>query len=170
VQSTQGGGSVFTVILPIGVANERSERDTEHRRIQVPGIGTADDHTGKSEHLLLIDDNETVLNQLKEVLERDGYRLSLVASGELAMDQLIALKPDGVLLDLMIPDKSGFDILEEMRQHPLFKATPVLVITAKTLSAAESRDLTNASVRQVLTKGLFDEKDLLQAIYSMFEG
>jgi signal transduction histidine kinase len=169
VQSTPGAGSAFTVILPIGVPSGDAEHETSHTHKRTSRVIRASDHPEKREHLCIIDDNEAVLDQLQEVLQQDGYRLSLIVSGAIAIDRLITLKPDGVLLDLMIPEKNGFEILKEMRRHPLLSEMPVLVITAKTLSDAESRVLAEASVLQVLTKGLFDEEDLLQAIYSMLK-
>lgn len=78
--------------------------------------------------ILTVDDDPNILELLRLYLEKDGYRVRAAASGEEALSLFRMETPDAVLLDLMLPGKSGLDVLREMR---LESAVPVLILTAR---------------------------------------
>ena len=83
----------------------------------------------ESTHILIVEDSPLYQYFLSHTLERDGYRTSSVSNGEAAIEYIKQKKPDLVILDLYLPDMTGFDVLEKMSAvvNPLI---PVIVLTA----------------------------------------
>ena len=90
--------------------------------------------------ILAIDDNEDIRDLLKFVLEKEGYLVTTAHDGVTGLSLIKETKPDAVLLDVMMPEFSGFDVLDAMRNDKDAKVRqiPVLMITAK--SATEDVD------------------------------
>jgi len=84
-------------------------------------------------------------------------------NGRQALSQMAQTRPDLVLLDLMMPEMDGFQVLVEMQQHPELGGIPVVVLTAKTLSDDDVDRLT-LGVTTVLGKGLFSAEETLEHI------
>jgi two-component system response regulator MprA len=78
--------------------------------------------------VLVADDSETILLLLRTRLEMEGYEVTTVADGVEAMTALAGMDPDVILLDAMMPRKSGFDVLRELRAAG--DETPVLIVSA----------------------------------------
>ncbi|PWE30625.1 two-component system response regulator [Maritimibacter sp. 55A14] len=87
-------------------------------------------------HVLLIEDEPNIIEAIRFILERDGWRVSTHSDGADAVEAVGAHRPDVVILDVMLPNRSGFDILKELRGHDGTAALPVLMLTAK----GQSRD------------------------------
>jgi CheY-like chemotaxis protein len=82
-----------------------------------------------STNILLADDDPTVRDSLKDVLESEGYTVIPAENGNQALDLAAALQFDLVLLDLNMPVKNGWDTFEELtRRHPLL---PIIIVTAR---------------------------------------
>jgi CheY-like chemotaxis protein len=81
-------------------------------------------------HLLLVDDSEAILAYERAVLS-GLYTLTAVTNGRDALQKLITLKPDGVLLDLSMPEMSGDEVLEKMRADPELEAIPVIIVSSE---------------------------------------
>jgi putative two-component system response regulator len=81
------------------------------------------------ELILIVDDNPTNLDILVNTLESD-YRLGIAKSGPKALDYIRREKPDMVLLDIMMPEMSGFEVCERLKADPAFRDIPVIFITA----------------------------------------
>jgi DNA-binding response OmpR family regulator len=78
--------------------------------------------------LLTIEDDDDVRLMLKMVLEDEGYLVSEAASAEAGLERFAADKPDLVLVDLKLPDKSGYDVTRALRQH---SDVPIIIVTAQ---------------------------------------
>ncbi|HAP32405.1 MAG TPA: DNA-binding response regulator [Firmicutes bacterium] len=78
--------------------------------------------------VLVVDDDANILEILKLYLEFEGFSVFLVKDGGLALDIFRRIRPDVVVLDLMLPGKSGFDLCQALRQE---SNVPVLMLTAK---------------------------------------
>lgn len=87
--------------------------------------------------ILVVDDREDDRALVRDMLESQGYSVTCAASGREALAWLDMHDPGLVLLDLMMPDISGFEVLARMRQNERLLYTPVIVLTAKTLSDDE---------------------------------
>lgn len=73
--------------------------------------------------------------------------------------------PDGIALDLFVPDLNGFTILDKMRSDELLKSIPVIVLTGVDLTVEQHRQLSDFG-NQLLTKGFLRENDLLSILGS----
>jgi DNA-binding response OmpR family regulator len=82
-------------------------------------------------HVLLIEDEPNIAEALRFILTRDGWAVSTLADGALALQTVADLKPDVVILDLMLPGANGLDILRGLRAQTATADLPVLMLTAK---------------------------------------
>jgi DNA-binding response OmpR family regulator len=81
------------------------------------------------EEILVVEDDPSILTGLVDLLEAEGYGVSTARDGEEALRQYGLRKPSLILLDIMIPEKSGYDVCREIRRGD--EATPILMLTAK---------------------------------------
>jgi DNA-binding response OmpR family regulator len=79
--------------------------------------------------ILIIEDDPHILLGLEEVLKSDGFEVAICNRGDLALDAVAKQRPGLVVLDVMLPGKSGYDICKELRARKV--ATPILMLTAK---------------------------------------
>jgi CheY-like chemotaxis protein len=94
-------------------------------------------------------DNRTVL---RRGLEREGWSVTEAENGRVGLDALAAQRPDLVLLDLMMPVMDGFEFLRELRSQPGGPTVPVIVVTAKELTA-EDRAHLHGRVKNIVQTG-----------------
>lgn len=83
--------------------------------------------------LLVADDNANIRKVVKLGFEALGYRVSTAADGKEALELVRRERPDVVILDVMMPEKSGYDVCSEMKNDPELKSVPVVMLTAKSL-------------------------------------
>lgn len=81
--------------------------------------------------ILAVDDEEDILTLLKYNLEREGYLVDCVETGEEAIEHVTAVRPDAILLDLMLPGLDGIEVCRELRKNPDTKNIPIIMLTAK---------------------------------------
>ncbi|NCQ25222.1 MAG: two-component system response regulator [Rhodobacteraceae bacterium CG17_big_fil_post_rev_8_21_14_2_50_63_15] len=81
--------------------------------------------------VLLIEDEPNIIEAVSFILSRDGWEVKTHSNGHDAMQAVRARVPDLIILDVMLPGKSGFDILAEIRNDAQFAETPVLMLTAR---------------------------------------
>lgn len=84
------------------------------------------------ERVLVVDDEPDILSILVYHLSREGYRVSTAVTGRTAISSAVAETPDLVVLDLMLPEMDGYEVLAQLRQHESTRATPVILLTART--------------------------------------
>ena len=75
----------------------------------------------------------------RRILELGGWNVIEAENGRVGLERLAAFRPGVILLDLMMPEMDGFEFVDELRRHPEWKSIPVVVVTAKDLTA-EDRD------------------------------
>jgi CheY-like chemotaxis protein len=103
---------------------------------------------------------------VRRVLEQEQWEVSEAHNGLVALEQLASSCPDVIVLDLMMPEMDGFEFLVKMRQHPEWHEIPVLVVTAKDLSAEEHKRL-SGDVDRVMQKNASELSDLLRELGRM---
>ena len=96
-------------------------------RFQIPSIQSAEASTVT--RILIVEDNEDLAFGLRRTLEAQGYQVQVAGDGELAVQFSRSLKPDLVILDLMLPGIDGFAVLSTMRREGM--DSPVLILSAK---------------------------------------
>jgi len=82
-------------------------------------------------HVLLIEDEPNIIEAISYLLRQDGWRVTAHSDGATAITRVIASDPDLIILDVMLPGRSGFDILKDLRADQATQDTPVLMLTAK---------------------------------------
>ena len=82
-------------------------------------------------HVLLIEDEPNIIEAIRFILSRDGWQVSCHSDGATAVDTVTRLAPDVVILDVMLPNRNGFDILRDLRAQEATAGLPVLMLTAK---------------------------------------
>lgn len=80
-------------------------------------------------NILIVEDEDFLVRALKDNLESEGYNVSVARDGEEVFPEIAKKKPDLILLDLLLPKKTGFDVLRELRANPEFKLTPVIILS-----------------------------------------
>jgi DNA-binding response OmpR family regulator len=84
-----------------------------------------------SHKVLIADDEPNIVLSLEYLMKRAGYQVSIARDGQEALDAIRRDRPRLVLLDVMMPRKSGFDVCQELRADEAIKDTLVLMLTAK---------------------------------------
>jgi CheY-like chemotaxis protein len=110
--------------------------------------------------VLVVDDDPVVRELLRRQLEAEGHRVSEAADGRAALARLREAVPGVILLDLMMPEMDGFELMEAMRLEAGWAGVPVAVLTAKDLTAEDREQLTGR-VERVLQKGAYTKDALL---------
>src|SRR3989344_7386862 len=80
--------------------------------------------------ILIAEDDERLLNVLKNRFEEDGWSVKVVVDGESAIDAINKEKFDLVLLDLLMPKKDGFEVLEAIKSNSIFKNLPIVAMSS----------------------------------------
>lgn len=81
--------------------------------------------------VLLIEDEPNIIEAIRFILSRDGWRVDTHSDGETALETVRRKAPDLVILDVMLPNRSGYDILNDLRAEEATQALPVLMLTAR---------------------------------------
>lgn len=84
-----------------------------------------------SKTLLIVDDEPNIVISLEFLLKREGFQVAVAGDGEEALRMVGEIKPDLVLLDIMLPLKNGFEVCQEIRAHPDWQSIKILMLTAK---------------------------------------
>ena len=79
--------------------------------------------------ILFIEDEPTLQKTVGHILEQDGFEVSNALDGEAGLAKAKEVKPDLILLDLILPRKDGFAVLEELKKDSITKEIPVIVLT-----------------------------------------
>jgi signal transduction histidine kinase/CheY-like chemotaxis protein/HAMP domain-containing protein len=181
VASTLGKGSVFTLTLPLAWQGTGDLAHTGHHETATSLTGLCafgeepqDDPAGRdilsaNPRILLVEDNEAAIIQIRSVLERAGYRVDVTRGGQEAFEYVSHTIPDGIVLDLMMPEIDGFEVLEKVRGRSATKAIPVLILTAKDLTPEDFKRLSANHIQQLVQKGDVDQESLLLKISTMLK-
>lgn len=81
--------------------------------------------------VLLIEDEPNIVEAIRFILQRDGWTVDTHSDGATALDAIRRRKPDGLILDVMLPNRSGYDILADLRADDEMASLPVLMLTAR---------------------------------------
>jgi len=114
----------------------------------------------RKKRLLVIEDNEAEQMSIAELLGYDDIEIVTVGTGAKALAELREEPCDCVVLDLRLPDMSGFEVLEQLRSDPTLSDIPVVVFTGRELSAEEDAQL-HTMARSIVVKGVESPERLL---------
>jgi adenylate cyclase len=119
-----------------------------------------------SAQVLVVDDDAKSRDMLRRTLEKEGWSVAEAVNGREALSHLNRARPGLVLLDLMMPEMDGFEVLERMRSEDPWRDIPVIIVTAKDLTRDEV-DRLNHHVVKILQKGDYRRSDLLRDVHAM---
>lgn len=116
-------------------------------------------------HVLLLEDEPNILEAMRFILSRDGWQVSAHTEGTGAVAAIHAAAPDVVVLDVMLPGRSGFEILQDLRADERTRQLPVLMLTAK--SQTRDREMAERyGASQFLTKP-FSNTEVLASVRAL---
>jgi DNA-binding response OmpR family regulator len=113
--------------------------------------------------VVCIEDEPEMIDLVKLILGRKGFDLVGAVGGREGLETVRKLKPDLVLLDLMMPDMDGWEVYQQMKADDELKSIPVIVVTAKAQSIDKVLGLHIAKVDDYVTKP-FGPQELLQSV------
>jgi signal transduction histidine kinase/CheY-like chemotaxis protein len=113
--------------------------------------------------VLLVEDDIEAREIMARTLDNAGWAVSQASNGQEALDMMSDLQPQLILLDLIMPLMDGFDFLAELRARPEWQQIPVIVITAKDLTADDHEQL-NGRVEKVIEKNGYNPEQLLERV------
>lgn len=118
-----------------------------------------------SKHALLIEDEPNIIEAIRFILSRDGWRVSTHETGADATEVIVRTAPDIVILDVMLPGRSGYEILDDLRADAATRELPVLMLTAKG-QERDRRLAERAGASRFMTKP-FSNSEVLAAMREM---
>jgi signal transduction histidine kinase/HAMP domain-containing protein len=173
VESVPGKGSAFTLALPLkwqGPAPMHEPVDikqTSMDGVRLSPAVAAVDQPPLQPRILLVEDNEAAIIQVRSVLESAGFAVDVARGGQEAIAYVARTIPDGIVLDLMMPQVDGFAVLETIRGTSATSNIPVLVLTAKDLTPDDFKRLSANNVQQLVQKGDVNRESLLEKVRAM---
>ena len=117
--------------------------------------------------ILLVEDSEPAVIQMTDILSEQGYRVLVARNGKEALKQIEKTLPDAMILDLMMPEVDGFEVLRRIRGVDKTAQLPVLILTAKHVTPEELHFLKGNHIHQLIQKGDINKAGLLTAIGKM---
>jgi CheY-like chemotaxis protein len=151
VESAVDSGSTFTLVLPV----------RPHGDEAMPRTSDADDSNAKM--ILIIDDEETVRYIARHLFRNSGYRVLESSSGIEVRSLARFEQPDLILLDIVMSDRSGFQVLDELTLDERTKDIPVVIHSSKNLSPSDYERLAGRQTA-VLPKQGKGRRETLRAI------
>ena len=94
-----------------------------------------------SKKILVADDEPNIVAALQFLLERNGYEVQVARNGNEALELIEAEMPDLVLLDIMMPQKSGYEVCQRMRERPDWQHIKIVMLSAKGRDAEVNKGL-----------------------------
>jgi threonine synthase len=137
---------------------------TETTAVEEGLLGSLERLNGKVQSIAIIEDDPKARLLLRRILQTRGeYQIFEAADGTTGLELVRRERPDIILLDLMMPGTDGFAVLEAIKADEKMSDVPVIVITAKELTAAE-RERLSGQIEMLMQKGSFTDEELLEQI------
>ena len=121
-----------------------------------------------SQKILIADDEPNILISLEYLMQREGYTVSVARDGEEALAAILRDRPALVLLDVMMPKKSGFEVCQQVRANDAVRHTLILMLTAKGRDTDVAKGL-GLGADAYMTKP-FSTRDLVLKVRQMLQG
>lgn len=117
-------------------------------------------------HLLVVDDEKVAVEMIEEMLKGMNFEVTSAFGGKEAIDIALKNRPDAILLDLMMPEVTGFDVIRTLKSKEESRDIPIIVCTAKYLEK-EDLEILNKDISGVIRKGEFNKEKLISHIKNL---
>ena len=118
--------------------------------------------------VMVVEDDLETQEVIRRLLEKAEIQVVVAENGRVALERLGESQPGLILLDLMMPEMDGFQFVDHVRQHEAWRAIPVVVVTAKDLTAEDRRRL-NGYVTEIIQKDTRGQEELLAEVSKMVQ-
>ncbi len=133
VESELGKGSNFSFTLPIGtrttVELNKIDLDMAVRQLKEPVVAVSTSQTEQNNTILVVDDESPIRKLLREQLEAEGYIVREAKDGMDAITQVRKKSPDLIILDVIMPQISGFDVAAILKNNPETREIPIIILS-----------------------------------------
>jgi len=129
-------------------------------------IPAASAKAGRTPKVLVIDDDKAAADLIEVILEPEGYEVVKSFDGRDGLRRAVLDRPDIILLDLIMPEISGFNVAYQLRQQPETSAIPIIVLTSMEIDQ-QTREQMEGYALSMMSKQTFTKKDLLKEIGSL---
>jgi len=119
--------------------------------------------TSAPQRVLLVEDDANVRDLLRRMLEKEGWAVAEAENGRVALERVAEQEPALILLDLMMPEMDGFELVAELRKQKVWRSIPIVVLTAKDITS-EDRLRLNGEVMKILQKESSTWEELLDEV------
>jgi len=119
--------------------------------------------------ILFVEDEEIIIDLLQRKLANEGYEITVARNGLDGLEKMRKIKPDLVLLDIIMPKLGGFGVMEEMRKDPELKNTPVIIIS-NSGQPVELNQAQELGAKDWLIKTEFDPQEVLDKVAKQIGG
>ena len=116
--------------------------------------------------IMVVDDESSLLELVSALMEQEGYEVITAISGQECLEKLKTVKPDLILLDMMMPGMSGREVCEKIRGDPKTKDLKIAFLTVAKFSETGKETLTKMKVLDYITKP-FENEDLTRRVKKM---
>lgn len=123
---------------------------------------------GDAIRIVCIEDEQEMIELVKLILSRRGYEVFGAQGGRVGLELIKAVKPNLVLLDLMMPEMDGWEVFQNMKNDDAMKNIPVIVVTAKAQNIDKVLGLHIAKVDDYITKP-FGPSELLSSVLRVLQ-
>lgn len=116
--------------------------------------------------ILIVEDEEIMIDLLQRKLTREGYEVSVTRDGDEGLKAMREVKPDLILLDIIMPRMGGFEVMEEMSRDPELRQIPIIVVS----NSGQPVELDNAQklgAKDWLIKTEFDPQEVIEKVIKL---
>lgn len=113
--------------------------------------------------VLIVEDDKSSRAEMRSCLEQEGWSISEAENGRIALELMADSKPTVIVLDLMMPEMDGFQLVDELQAREEWSTIPIVVVTAKDLTKNEHKQLNRQAI-QILQKGEYSQEQLLNHV------
>jgi len=163
VKSTLGKGSTFILSLPItwnrAIGKPKPVFPTSpEKRKKRPNFQSVKGFEAGN-RILLVEDNEAAAIQVRKIMESNGYQVDVARGGREALDYVKKSIPDGIILDLMMPEVDGFEVVGQIKKDSKTRHIPVIAMTARVMKSDREKTI-EAGCDDYISKPIDPEKFL----------
>ena len=137
--------------------------EIDRQLIALPTADIAGRSWARLGEVAVVEDDDATREMMARTLANDGWNVREAANGRFALDRLREATPDLILLDLMMPEMDGFEVIAHLRANDAWRPIPVVVVTAKDMTPEDHLRL-QGNVRRVFRKASFAREDLVSEI------